>query len=472
MYTQHMYIDGQLIVSDQKHLIINPATRKHVCEIYSATKNEAEMALLSAKGFEIEWANTDINERIDWMQKIKKEIIKNEETLRNCVHYETGKTWKDTEEDFKLLVDSLDYYSKNITNYLNPEIIKDTDYTHKIKKSPVGVVVAYLAWNFPLLNIGYKLGPAMASGCPIIIKPSSKTPLSAYAVGKICHDIGLPKGAVHILAGNDRELGNYLSSSTVPALITLIGSTQTGIDVISNSATSIKRYSMELGGDAPYIVFADADLDAAADILTAIKFTNAGQICVSANRVLVEKSVLDCFTTKLLNRIANIVVGWERESNANMGALIDVAAKERVHRLVVDALEKGATLQCGGNINQYEEGAFYPPTLLTNISDKMEIFRNEIFGPVIAISTFDDENDVVKTANNTLAGLASYIFTEDKEKATRVSNELSFGEIHVNGIKYSIELPHSGIKQSGIGCDCSLHALQEYFSIKRLSIKN
>ncbi|MFA0080363.1 aldehyde dehydrogenase family protein [Vibrio artabrorum] len=470
MTVQKMYIDGKLISSEKIESIINPATDNEIVKIYIADNNLADMALISANKAKNTWGRLSVDDRIYWMDKLRNSFIENEEKLRLCVYQETGKTWNDTKEDFQLLIDSLDFYSKESKQYLAEETSTDETHKHILKKQGMGVCVAYLAWNFPLLNLGYKLGPAMATGCPIIIKPSIKTPLSAYLVGTICDSINLPPGAVNIIAGNDIELGNYLSSSKIPSILTLIGSTQTGKNVIKSGSSSIKNYSMELGGDAPYIVFNDADLELSADILTAIKFGNTGQICVSANRVFVEESVAEQFIGKVLERVSRIKLGWGRDSGATMGSLIDKGARDRIHSLVCDAKTKGATCLVGGKFDEKESGAFYPATVLTGITDDMLIYKTEIFGPVISICTFNCIDDVIKRANDTDSGLASYVFTTDLEKSNMFCEKLEFGEIHVNGIKYGINLPHTGIKQSGVGCDCSLYALDDYVVIKRISI--
>lgn len=465
----YIYVDGSLIESKQQKSIHNPATDKVIADIFVADVDIAEQALKSAKKAEKTWGSLLVEDRMSWMLKLKEAFIKNEEILRTCVHQETGKTWDGTAEDFQLLINSLGYYAEQALSYLSPEVFSDETHQHELIRQPVGVCVAYLAWNFPLLNLGYKLGPAMATGCPIIIKPSIKTPLSAYVVGNICHSIGLPAGAVQIIAGDDVVLGNYLSSSTIPSMLTLIGSIQTGMAVMEAGTTSIKHHSMELGGDAPFIVFNDADLDLAADILTAIKFGNTGQICVSANRVFVEENILESFLEKVLTRTDAVIVGWGRDSGATMGSLIDKGACSRVHNLVQNAVSNGATCLRGGIYEENSVGAYYPPTILINVSSEMNIYKQEIFGPVISICTFSDTEKMIEDANDTDAGLASYIFTKDAKKARNIASAIECGEVHINGIKYSIELPHTAIKQSGIGCDCSTQAMDEYLVLKRIS---
>jgi len=405
------------------------------------------------------------------MLKLREAVIAHEQHLRECVHLEMAKPWAATQDDFDMLVSSLQFYAEEISR-AKPEALGDREgtHTHRLMREPIGVAAAFLAWNFPLLNLAYKLGPAMAAGCPIVIKPSMKTPLSAYAVGELCAEIGLPAGVVNIVCGNDHEIGDAISASTIPALLTLIGSTRTGVHLMRNGATSIKRYSMELGGNAPVLVFADADLDLAADTVCALKFANSGQICVTPNRVFVEAAVADAFACKVVERAQAVRVGFDKTSAIDMGPVIDGSAWERIDGLVKDAMQNGAQLLTGGRRPEgFETGHFYAPTVLSGVDASMKIYREEIFGPVVSLMSFTDEASVLEDANDTEAGLSAYVFSSDLARAERCAAKLRFGEIQINGVKYGIDLPHCGLKQSGIGVDCSYLALDDYLSPKRVS---
>ncbi|MGA9659835.1 MAG: NAD-dependent succinate-semialdehyde dehydrogenase [Asticcacaulis sp.] len=471
MFSKRLYIDGKLVSGESEHNIVNPANNEVVGTVAVAGLNDVEAALNSAaRAFPI-WANTSVAERVKWMGALRDAVIKNENHLRECVHLEMGKPWASTAEDYQMLVDSLDFYAQEILR-MAPEDLADHEGTHKhiLTRQPIGVAAAFLAWNFPLLNVAYKIGPALAAGCPIIIKPSIKTPLSAYAVGELCADIGLPAGVVTILAGVDREIGDAISRSTIPRLLTLIGSTQTGMHVMRTGATSIKRYSMELGGNAPAIVFADANLDTAADIICALKFSNAGQICVAPNRVMVEASVADAFTEKVVERARAVRVGFDKNADIHMGPLIDEGACKRIDALVQEAITKGAQLLHGGGRPEgLNTGSYYAPTVLSGVDESMTMYDEEIFGPVISLMTFTNQAEALTAANNTDAGLTAYIFTADSERADQCAAELDFGEIQINGVKYAINLPHGGIRQSGIGVDCSYLALEDYLAPKRIT---
>ena len=293
-----MYIGGKLIKGElmTKSNVICPANGKPIAQVAQAGKIDAENALISAiNGFK-HWSKLSLEERTKWMLKLRDAVIEKEHILRLSIVYEMGKTYEAAFEDIEAVTNALEWYPNAMKN-LRDEQIPDYEntHTHKMIQQPAGVVVAYLAWNFPLLNVGFKLGPALASGCSIIIKPSPLSPLSAYVLGEILHDIDFPAGVVNILSGPTEEVATTLSKSKIPAVLTMIGSTATGQKVITDSATSIKRLSMELGGNAPFIVFEDADIEKALDLAIALKFGNSGQICVAANRFFIHSSIYEIF---------------------------------------------------------------------------------------------------------------------------------------------------------------------------------
>ena len=469
--TKNPYFCGRLVDTGAYASVVNPATEVAVGEIAVAGQQETAAALEGAAEALKPWGAAPVAERIGWMNRLREAVMESEEHLRHCVHLELGKPWAATWEDYEALVNSLEYYAEEILK-IQPEALADPGGTHAhtLFREPAGVVGAFLAWNFPLLNLAFKLGPALAAGCPIVIKPSIKTPLSAYAVGELCHEIGLPPGVVSIVAGDDQAIGDAVSSSTIPAMLTLIGSSETGKHVIRTGSTSIKRYSMELGGNAPALVFADANLDLAADIICAVKFGNSGQICVAPNRVLVEESIAPEFEQKVIDRANAVRVGFDRSGEIDMGPLVDGDAWERVHNLVCEALGQGARLLAGGGRpNGSDRGHYYAPTVLAGVTPSMAVSREEIFGPVVSLGTFASEADAIKTANATDAGLSSYVFTSDAGRADRCAMALRFGEVQINGVKYHISLPHCGIRQSGVGVDCSHLALDDYLVPKRVT---
>ena len=471
---QKIYIGGALVdsVSKTRSDVICPADGKPIAQIAEAGKADAEKALEAAqKGFEF-WSKCSLSERTQWMLKLREAVLENEHLLRSSIVYEMGKTYDAAWEDIEAVVNALEWYPNAMKN-LRDEQIPDYEntHTHKMIQQPAGVAVAYLAWNFPLLNVGFKLGPALASGCSIIIKPSALSPLSAYILGKIIHDIDFPAGVVNILSGPTSEVATTLSKSKIPTVLTMIGSTATGKRVIADSATSIKKLSMELGGNAPFIVFEDAVIDKALDLAIGIKFGNSGQICVAANRFFVHSSLYDTFLEKYIERVNKIKLGFGIDQKPDMGPMVTRNDRDRMFELIEDAVAKGGKVLIGGKIpNGKETGNWMEPTVISGMTTEMRLFQEETFGPIAPFMSFDNDEEVLALANDTEFGLASYIFTDSNERIHYFSEQLAFGEVQVNGVKYAIYLPHGGIKNSGIGHDCSHLALEDYLVKKRISI--
>jgi succinate-semialdehyde dehydrogenase / glutarate-semialdehyde dehydrogenase len=468
-----LYIHGNLVdaVSKKREDVICPATGKKVAEIARAGVEDANLALESAeKGFKY-WSSLSLTKRTEWMMKLRSAVLEKEDILRQAIIHEMGKTYEGSYEDIEALVNGLEWYPAAMKN-LRDEQIPDYENTHhhKLIRRPAGVAVAYLAWNFPLLNVGFKLGPALASGCSLIIKPSMLSPLSSYILGEILHEINFPAGVVNILTGPSSEVANTLTKSKIPSIITMIGSTATGQKVIADSTTSIKHLSMELGGNAPFIVFEDADFDQALNLAIALKFGNCGQICVAANRFFVNEKIYDRFISEFVKRARNLKLGFGKDAAPDMGPLVTRADRDRMFILIEDAVSKGANLETGGKIPQgKEEGNWIEPTVLSNMNKDMRVFREETFGPIAPFMKFRTDEEVLELANDTEYGLASYIFTNDHKRIENFTEKLAFGEVQVNGVKYSIYLPHGGIKNSGIGHDCSHLALNDYLVIKRIT---
>ncbi len=471
-----LYINGELTeaAAGEKFTVVCPGTEESVADIAWASSADAEYALKSAqRGFEL-WSALSLKERTEWMHKLRAAVIEKQQLLRESIMYEMGKTWEGTEEDYETVINALQWYPEEMKRTRDQALPdEDNTFSHQLVSQPAGVVVAYLAWNFPLLNLGFKLGPALAAGCSLIIKPSPVSPLSAYLIGEICYEIGLPPGVVNILCGPDAEIGSNLSGSKIPRVITMIGSSATGRRVIADSATSIKKISMELGGNAPAMVFEDADLDQAVQEIAALKFGNTGQVCVSPNRIFIHKTIFNEFEEKFLEKARAVRVGFGKADKPTMGPLVNSQARERIQEMVADALEKGAEIICGGKIPDGQtRGYFYEPTVIKNVTAEMRIVKEEVFGPIATLIPFEGGEEIVEQANDTEHGLAAYLYTRDVNRIRYITEKLQFGDIMVNGFKYAIYLPHGGIKESGVGKDCSHLALDDYLVVKRITIKH
>ncbi|TXF87972.1 aldehyde dehydrogenase family protein [Neolewinella aurantiaca] len=469
---KQLYIDGKLCdAADGKTFdVICPGDESIVATIAWAGRADTERALVSAqKGFE-NWSALPQATRLEWMDKLRTKILERRDHLRHAISHEMGKVWAGTDEDLTSITDSLKYYADEIRKRGDVEI-EDREGTHKhrIVSQPLGVAVAFLAYNFPLLNLGFKLGPALAAGCSIIIKPSEFSPLSAYIIGELCHEIGFPAGVVTVLCGDVQEVGIPLCESKIPRLITMIGSTETAQALIrQSSATSLKRFSMECGGNAPFVVLEDADLEAAISLGAGLKTGNSGQICVAPNRFLVHESVIDEFTEGMRQKFAATKLGFGEAEQPDMGPLTNRGSVDKVNGIVQQARAQGAKLVFGGKALD-RAGYYYEPTILRLDDAHAPVLQREIFGPVAIIVPFATRGEALAIANDTDGGLASYVFTTNPDAMAFFADKLEFGEVQINGVKYDIYLPHGGIKNSGFGVDCSELALDDYLIRKRVS---
>lgn len=472
---KRMYINGKLVdaVSGKKEKVECPGTGEIVGEIAWGGKADADVALTAAQAAFKKWSKMSANTRKMWMDKLRNAVIAREHEIRETVMYEMGKTYNQALEDYETVVNALEWYPQEML-HRRDEIIPDPDgtHSHQIIKQPAGVAVGYLAWNFPLLNLGFKIGPALAAGCTLILKPSANAPLSAYLIGEIMESIEFPKGVVNIVAGSNEELALALSSSKIPRVITMIGSSVSGRMAMAQAATSIKHFSMELGGNAPAIVFDDANVKQAVNDLVALKFGNCGQVCVSPNRIMVHEKVYNEFVERFVAKAKKLQIGFGNDPKIDMGPVVDARSRDRIMKLAETTLAEGAKLECGGKIPEgMEKGYFFEPTVFSNVTRSMTIFREEIFGPLAAIYKFSDDQEALDMANDCEVGLSSYVYTSKVERIQKFTSELEVGEVHVNGFKYGIYLPHGGVKESGLGHDCSYLALDDYLEKKRITIR-
>jgi len=466
-------IGSNLISGEGKEIeVYNPSNGELLTKVKGATPSQALKALDEANKAFVSWSKTTLQEREKVIRNFIAVLDKNKETLINLLIQETGKPLPNAEYDVQMLPNCLDFFIEEAKRDKG-DILPDWEGAHAnftIRK-PLGVVVGYFAWNFPLLNLGYKLGPILASGCTCVMKPSSKTPLCSMLVGQLAKEAGVPSGVINIIVGPGSSISKVLSSSSIPKMLTLIGSSNTGRKIIEQSSTSIKHFSLELGGNAPVIVMKDADVKAAALSISDLKYGNAGQVCVNANRVFVHKNIKDEFINEVKTYAESLVLGsGDQGDNIFMGPCVSKEAQNHMQELVEDAVSKGAKLIYGGHIPN-REGYFFEPTILDNVDSSMDVYSQEIFGPIMPIIEFNDESNVVELANDTDCGLAAYLFTNDLKMAMKVSKEIDSGSVCVNDVYYHFSLPHGGCKESGVGKDCSTLSLAEYSYVQRISVK-
>ena len=466
-------IDGDLVEGKGELTeVYNPATGEVIARFNAVTGEQALQAAAAAKqAFKI-WSAMTISQREALILKFAEVLEEYREEIIDILIAETGKPYGGAVYDFQMLPDCLRYFAQEVKR-LEGSIIPDYDGNHlsMIIRKPVGVVVGYLAWTFPILNLGYKMGPSLASGCACVLKPASSTPLASMYIGELSLKAGFPAGVVNIIAGAGSDVCKALNESDIPDLITLIGSSETGRAVIGQSATSIKHYSLELGGNAPAIVMKDADVEDAAWQVADLKFGNAGQVCVCANRVFVHKDVKERFIKGVLDYAGRITLGsGKTPADVLMGPVVSGRAQQHMQDLVDDAVEKGASVLYGGKKGE-GAGYFFMPTILDGVTPQMRVYQEEIFGPIMPILTFDDETDVVALANDTCYGLSAYLFTNDLKTALNLSRKIDSGNVCVNEPFYNYNLPHGGCKESGIGKDCSTFSLEEYFYVQRITMQ-
>lgn len=470
------YINGKLVEGNGKLLeVLNPATGEVVGTVRSATAAQAEEALESArKAFPV-WSKMPANERIAWIMKLRDACMAERDFFIDLVSQEAGRLYPLACGDVDWFFTSFGYYTdevKRMNGTVFPALasVPGSAY-HIVEHQPIGVTVGHVAWNYPMGNMSIKLCPALAAGCTSIIKPSSQTPLSALHVGEIAARIGFPAGVINILSGPSSEVGKTLNSSTIPRMISLIGSTETGLKIMREAATSVKKFSFELGGNAPVVVMDDADPDAVADNIVAKKTGFAGQTCVNYNRIYVHEKIYRILGEKIAERLKKFVPGKGRDQGTIISPMIDRNARDRVIGLIEDAVANGAKLVTGGTIpSGFESGNYIMPALLMDVTDQMRISREEIFGPVIPLQPFSDLDRALEQANDTESGLSAYYFGHRSQEIAKAFEAFRVGEIFVNGGGGTEFTPHAGTKQSGIGCDRSRWSLEEYFDIKYLSL--
>ena len=452
--------------------VVNPANGELITEVADCSRSDAEAAVLAAHGAFASWSKKTADQRAVILKRWHELIIANENALARLLTAEMGKPVSEALGEIRYGAAYLDWFAAEARRVYGDVIPSASSQTRTIVlKQPIGVCAAITPWNFPNAMLMRKVAPALAVGCTMVAKPAEDTPLSALAVAALAQEAGLPEGVLNIVTtSRAAPVGEVLATHPLVRKISFTGSTEVGRILLRQAADTVKKTSMELGGNAPFIVFDDCDIDAAIDGVMASKYRNDGQTCVCANRIFVQRSIHDAFVAKLSARVEALNVLPGDKEGAEIGPLINKKAIEKVEALVSNALSEGASIVVGGN--RHKQGAlFYAPTILTGVSNDMEIARSEIFGPVASIISFDDAAEAIALANDTIYGLAAYVYTRDLARAWHMGEALDYGMVGVNeGIISSVAAPFGGVKQSGGGREGSKYGLEDYLEIKYLCL--
>ncbi len=460
--------DGWHAASDAATIdVSNPFNGDIIGTVPSLTKQDVDDAVAYAHEVQAAWAAKTAQERADLLQKWADLIDANKEDLAIIMTAEQGKPLGESRGEIGYANSFIRWFAEEGKRVYGDVIpANKSQLRHVILKQPVGVCAAITPWNFPSAMITRKAAPALAAGCTMIIKPATETPFSALALGALAEQAGIPAGVIQVVTGKSSTIGDILTGDARIQKLSFTGSTEVGRTLMAQCAPTVKKLSLELGGNAPFIVFDDADLEKAAEGLIASKYRNAGQTCVCANRVYVQDSIKDEFLNIFVKKVAELNVGNGLEEGIDIGPLINQKALEKVQALLKDALDKGANLVAGGSTNSASE-LTYNPTVITDISSDMDIAHEEIFGPIATIFTFKDEEEVIRKANDTIYGLAAYFYSGDYARSWRVSEDLEYGIIgHNTGLISTEVAPFGGVKQSGFGREGSKYGLEEYVVTK------
>ena len=455
--------------------VIDPATSEVVAKVADATEDDVRAMIEAAVTVQESWGTTPAIERADIMRRAVRLFEERLDDLARLLSREQGKPLPQAVAELQYGIGFIDWFAEEARRVHGMTIPAATRGKRIITlKQPIGVTACITPWNFPALQILRKLGAALAAGCTMIVKPAELTPLSALEIARVFDDAGLPAGVLQVAASNDApKVSAVLMADSRVRGISFTGSTEVGKILMRGAADTMKRVSLELGGHAPFIVFADADLDLVMREALAVKLRNMGQTCVSANRFFVHEDVAEEFSTRLAEEFRKLVVGNPLDDGVDVGPLVEEAALVKVEAHIADALERGATVVLGGQ--RAETGAdsrlFFEPTVIEGADESMLLAQEETFGPVAPIFTFTDEDDVVRRANDSDYGLAGYFFTGDLNRAIRVSERLEYGTVGVNDASISaVQAPFGGVKQSGIGREGGPLGIDEYLDTKYVSL--
>ncbi|MBL0338551.1 MAG: NAD-dependent succinate-semialdehyde dehydrogenase [Rhodospirillaceae bacterium] len=467
------YIAGKWLGADNQKTIAvkNPANGQVISEIPHMGQGETKRAIEAAHAAWPVWRAKSAKERSQILRKWYDLILQNQEDLALIMTAEQGKPLVESRSEVAYGASFIEWFAeegKRVYGDVIPH--SQSDKRIVVLKQPVGVVAAITPWNFPNAMITRKCGPALAAGCTIVIKPATQTPLSAFALVVLAERAGFPAGVINIVTGSAQEIGKELTTNPLVRKVSFTGSTEVGKILMQQCAGTVKKLSLELGGNAPFIVFDDADIDAAVEGAIASKFRNAGQTCVCANRLLVQDKIYDSFAKKLTEAVTKLKIGNGAESGVQQGPLIDMKAIAKIEQHIEDALKKGAKLIAGGKKHTLGH-SFFEPTVMTGVTGAMLVAHEETFGPLAPLFRFKTEQEAIQLANATEYGLAGYFYSRDLARVWRVAEALECGIVGINtGIISTEVAPFGGIKESGMGREGSKYGIEDFIEIKYLCI--
>jgi len=467
------YVDGAWMAADSGATIdvTDPATGEVLGTVPKFLGAETRTAIAAAKRAFPAWAAKTAGERATILRRWNDLMLANADDLALIMTLEQGKPLAESKGEVAYSASFIEWFAeegKRVYGDVIPSHASDKRIV--VLKQPVGVVCAITPWNFPSAMIGRKAGPALAAGCSFVCKPATQTPFSALALGELAQRAGIPPGVFNVITGSAREIGAEMTSSRDVAKLTFTGSTEIGRQLLAQCAPTVKKVSMELGGNAPFIVFDDADLDAAVDGAIASKYRNTGQTCVCANRLYVQAGVYDAFVEKLKIAVGKLKVGPGTEPGVTQGPLIDQAAVAKMKEHIADALAKGGRLVAGGHPHKLGH-TFFEPTLIADASQDMLVAKEETFGPLAPVIKFATDDDAIRMANDTEFGLAAYFYARDLKRVWRVAEAIEAGIVGINtGIISTAVAPFGGVKQSGLGREGSKYGIDDYLEIKYLCL--
>jgi succinate-semialdehyde dehydrogenase/glutarate-semialdehyde dehydrogenase len=471
LFRQQCYIDGGWHDSDngKSVVVLNPATGQALGTVPNMGAAETRRAIEAANAAWPTWRAKTAKERSVVLRRWQDLMMANQDDLALLMTAEQGKPLAESRGEIEYAASFIEWFSEEARR-----IYGDTIPAHQpdkriiVIKEPIGVCVAITPWNFPAAMITRKAGAALAAGCPMVLKPASATPFSALALAELAERAGVPKGVFSVVTGSATAIGGEMTRNPIVRKLSFTGSTEIGKVLLEQCAGTVKKTSMELGGNAPFIVFEDADLDAAVEGAIASKYRNAGQTCVCANRLLVQDSVYEAFAAKLTEKVRKLKVGNGMDPGVTIGPLIDDNAVAKVEEHIEDAVSKGARVVLGGKRHALG-GRFFEPTVIADVNDSMNVKREETFGPVAPLFRFKDEAEAIRMANDTEFGLASYFYSRDIGRVWRVGEALEYGLVGINtGLISTAVAPFGGVKQSGLGREGSKYGVEDYLEVKYL----